>query len=173
MDPMYSCWLWVRDIKWSVNHAILQKPWWRHHMETISALLALCVGNSPVTGAFPSQRPVTRNFGVSLICAWTNGWVNNHDACDLRRHRAHYDVTVKFEFITCQKYDGTPDVNRIIHKHDFNSFYWHWQSNKWIKYVNLIPSVSRPLIYILWANRRVRHGCAKLKRHPLLDWWYE
>ena len=32
-------------------------------METFSALLALCVGNSPVTGEFPSQRPVTRSFG--------------------------------------------------------------------------------------------------------------
>ena len=30
----------------------------------------------------------------SLICAWTNGWVNNRDAGDLRRHCAHYDVTV-------------------------------------------------------------------------------
>ena len=33
-------------------------------METFSALLALCVGNSPVTGEFPSQRPVTRSFDV-------------------------------------------------------------------------------------------------------------
>ena len=30
----------------------------------------------------------------SLICAWTNGWVNNREAGDLRRYRAHYDVTV-------------------------------------------------------------------------------
>ena len=29
-----------------------------------------------------------------LICAWTSGWVNNRHAGDLRRHRAHYDVTV-------------------------------------------------------------------------------
>ena len=29
----------------------------------------------------------------SLICTWTNGWVNNRSAGDLRRHRAHYDVT--------------------------------------------------------------------------------
>ena len=29
----------------------------------------------------------------SLICAWINGWVNNREADDLRRHRAHYDVT--------------------------------------------------------------------------------
>ena len=30
----------------------------------------------------------------SLICAWTNDWANNRDAGDLRRHHAHYDVTV-------------------------------------------------------------------------------
>ena len=30
----------------------------------------------------------------SLICAWMNGWGNNREAGDLRRHRAHYDVTV-------------------------------------------------------------------------------
>ena len=30
----------------------------------------------------------------SLIYTWTNGWATNRDASDLRRHRAHYDVTV-------------------------------------------------------------------------------
>ena len=30
----------------------------------------------------------------SLICTWTNGYVNNRDAGELRRHRAHYDVIV-------------------------------------------------------------------------------
>ena len=38
--------------------------WWRHKMETFPALLALCAGNSPVTGEFLSQRPVTRSFDV-------------------------------------------------------------------------------------------------------------
>ena len=33
-------------------------------MEPFSALLALCVGNSPVTCEFPSQRPVTQGFDV-------------------------------------------------------------------------------------------------------------
>ena len=36
--------------------------WWRHQMETFSALLAICAGNSPVPGEFPAQRPVTRSF---------------------------------------------------------------------------------------------------------------
>ena len=31
---------------------------------SIFALLALCAGNSPVTGEFPSQRPWTRTFNV-------------------------------------------------------------------------------------------------------------
>ena len=39
-------------------------PWWRHQMETFSALLAICAGNSPVPGEFPIQRPVTRSFDV-------------------------------------------------------------------------------------------------------------
>ena len=55
----------------------------------ISALLDFCVGNSPVT----VQRPVTRSFGVFFDLR-INGWVNNHEAGDLRRHRAHYDATV-------------------------------------------------------------------------------
>ena len=33
-------------------------------METFSTLLALCAGNSPVTGEFLTQRPVTQNFDV-------------------------------------------------------------------------------------------------------------
>ena len=67
--------------------------WWRHEMETFSALLAICAENSPVPGEFPAQRPVTRSFDV-LICIWINGWVNSRDAGDLRDHRAHYDVIV-------------------------------------------------------------------------------
>ena len=42
----------------------LNDSWWRHQMETFSALLALYERNSPVTGEFPSQRPVTRSFDV-------------------------------------------------------------------------------------------------------------
>ena len=38
--------------------------WWRHQIETFSALQALCEGNPPVAGRFPSQRPVTRGFIV-------------------------------------------------------------------------------------------------------------
>ena len=70
------------------------KRWWRHQMETFFALLALCVGNSPVTGEFPHKGQWRGALIFSLIWAWINGWVNNRDVGDLRRHRAHYDVTL-------------------------------------------------------------------------------
>ena len=40
-------------------------------------------------------------FMLSLICAWTNGWVSSWDACDIRRNRAHYDVTIMKCVIWC------------------------------------------------------------------------
>ena len=73
-------------------------------METFSALLAICAGNSPVTGEFPAQRSAKRSFDVSLICAWINGWMNNGKAGDLRRHRDHYGATVMLSSHQSEKY---------------------------------------------------------------------
>ena len=63
-------------------------------MDTFSALLALCAGNSPVPGEFPAQRPATRSFDVFFDLRLNNNWVNNCEAGDLRCHCAHYDVIV-------------------------------------------------------------------------------
>ena len=63
-------------------------------METFSALLAICAGNSPVTGEFPTQRPVTGNFDVFFDLRLNKRLVNNGEAGDLRRHHVHYDVIV-------------------------------------------------------------------------------
>ena len=38
--------------------------WWRYQKETCPASLALCAGNSLVTGEFPSQRPMARIFDI-------------------------------------------------------------------------------------------------------------
>ena len=43
---------------------ILANSWWRHQMESFSALMTVCEGNSLVTGDFPSLSPVTRSFDV-------------------------------------------------------------------------------------------------------------
>ena len=46
------------------TRTIRLNPWWRHQMETFSASLAICEGNQPVDGEFPTQRPVARSFDV-------------------------------------------------------------------------------------------------------------
>ena len=63
--------------------------WWRHQMETFSALLAICAGYSPVTGEFPAQRPVTWSFDVFfdlLLSKQSWGWWFETPSCPLWRH---------------------------------------------------------------------------------------
>ena len=70
-------------------------PWWRHQMKTSSALLAICAGMSPPVNS-PHKGQWSGALMFPSICAWINGCVNNREAGDLRRHRAHYDVTIMF-----------------------------------------------------------------------------
>ena len=63
-------------------------------METFSALLAICAGNSPVTSEFPAQRPVTRSFDVFFDLRLNNRLSKQSWFGDLKRYRAHYDVIV-------------------------------------------------------------------------------
>ena len=58
-----------------------------------SALLAICVGNSPVTGEFPAQRPVTRSFDVFIdlppnkrLSKQSWGWWSETPSISLWRH---------------------------------------------------------------------------------------
>ena len=78
------------------SHPIL--AWWRHQMEAFSALLAICarIHRSPVNSPHKGQWRGALMF--PLICVWINGWVKNRQAGDLRRYRAHYDVTVMWIF---------------------------------------------------------------------------
>ena len=64
-------------------------PWWRHQMETFSALLAICAGNS--LGNSPHKGQWRGALMFSLICVWIYGWVNNRVAGDLR---CYYNVIV-------------------------------------------------------------------------------
>ena len=50
------------------------------------------IHRSPVISPHKGQWRGALMF--SLIYAWINGWVNNREAGDFRRHSAHYDVTV-------------------------------------------------------------------------------
>ena len=73
--------------------------WWRHQMETFPCYCPF------VRGIHRSQRPVIRSFHVFVffIYAWINRWVNNREAGDLRRYRAHYDVIVMWYIFCLQR----------------------------------------------------------------------
>ena len=71
-------------------------------MEAFSVLLALCAGNSPVTGEFPTQRPVTRSIDVFFDLRLNKRLSKQQEAGDLRHHHAHYDVILR------QSQDQTP-----------------------------------------------------------------
>ena len=68
----------------------IRNAWTRRHMGTFSALLALC----REIHRWPHKGQWRGALIFSLICACTNGWVNNRDAGDLRRHCARGCVTV-------------------------------------------------------------------------------
>ena len=82
--------------KWMRNthmDRIMSISWWHHQMEIIFCVTGLFAGNSPVTSEFPHKGQWHRALMCSLICSWTNSWVNTPYAGDLRCHGTHYDVT--------------------------------------------------------------------------------
>ena len=107
---------------------------WRHQMEAFSALLALCVRKSPVTGEFPSQRVRNTDFDVPLM-----------KAC-----------------ISCETNSGRPviwDCMTSMWRHR-NAFLALWEGNRPIT-LTLNQYCRTLLIYLLlvwtkyWINDRV------------------
>ena len=88
--------------------------WWRHQMEIFSTLLALCAGNSPVTSEFPTQRQVTRSFGVffdlrlnqQLSKQWGRRWFETLSCsswrfCNGRIGSKHWYIKFTYSRISC------------------------------------------------------------------------
>ena len=63
---------------------------WKHFPRNWS--FVRWIHRSPVNSPHKGQWRGALMF--SLICVWINDWVNNREAGDLRRYRAHYDVIV-------------------------------------------------------------------------------
>ena len=107
-------WLDYLDISVRSATSVKEFSWWRHQMETFSDLLAICAGNSPVPGDSPLKGQWRRALIFSLICVWINGWVNNREAGDLRRYRAHYDVIVMLKDMGNSALSHYPNQYRLI-----------------------------------------------------------
>ena len=82
------------------------------------------IHRSPVNS--PHKGHWHRAFIFSLICAWTNSWVNNRDAGDLRLHRPHYHVTVmasRIFTLDCITSEKQGWVAALVAK---NRFWWQF-----------------------------------------------
>ena len=95
-NTLWNCWITNLSLTINAFHYsfyVSKVSWWRHQMETFSALLALCAGNSPDPGEFPSQRPVTRSFDVFFdmrlykrLSKQSWGWLFETQSRSLCRH---------------------------------------------------------------------------------------
>ena len=95
-----------------INGIATHTPWWRHQMETVSALLTICAGYSPGTSEFPAQRPVARGFDVFFdlrpnkrLSKQSWGWWFETPSRPLWRHRN------ASQFLTKGKAQSKPRVN--------------------------------------------------------------
>ena len=92
--------VYFRELYFSYRMAASLLPqrhsWWHHKWKHFLRYWPLVRGfhQSPVNS--PHRGQWRGALMVSLICTWTNGWVNHRDAGDLKFYRAHYDVTVIF-----------------------------------------------------------------------------
>ena len=102
------------------------------------------IHRSPVNSHHKGQWGGALMF--SLNCAWINGWVNNRNAGDLSRHRAHYNVTVMGWHHPFRIGWLTPDSQRILGSGDR----WEFQ-----------PFFKSPSVGALQAD------CVSVHR-----WWY-
>ena len=88
-----------------VKLTLIARPWRFWLLMAFHDMMTSSNGNifsvtGPLWGEITGHRWISSQsqgrgaLTFSLICAWTNGWANHWDAGDLRRHRAHYNVTV-------------------------------------------------------------------------------
>ena len=129
-------------------------PWWRHQMETFSALLAICAGNSPVPGEFPTQRPVTWSFDVYFdlhpnkrLSKHSWGWWFETASCPLwHHHNAEWWDTWycwiitnhnKLKLSRIRTFSFIPNSNFLIYTHwnlpkeEYDVLIWIWRL--WLK----------------------------------------
>ena len=110
---LYYVLLWcIMSLSWTYT-------WWRHddvikrkHFPRYWPFMR-GIHRSPVNSPHKGQWRGALTF--PLIYAWINSWVNNSEDGDLRRHHAHYDVTVMQDVIV-----RVSQVTRLLHQHCSN-----------------------------------------------------
>ena len=101
-------------------------------------------------GEFPRKDQWRGTLMFSLICAWINGWVNNREAGDLRRHRGHYDVSVMSFWVS---------ITSLWEKEDWYIGHflvrrWRWGAS--VNYVQVFKSEFYSTLLILLPRFRFK-----------------
>ena len=105
----------------------------------------------------------------SFIWVWINGWVNNHEAGDLRRYCTHYDVTVmsfiwvwnvvvtsltavdSHNLFTHICHDYFTDTGAMVHLQ--KSWLWNWQIQTYKKITSKLPQVPWSIVQRIVIGR--------------------
>ena len=117
--PTHIC---LNELTVLLNRILALVGWWKHKIPWIVSVKTCIKHGSAAVMRNPQKIMMTSSNGnifrvtghlcgefkghgrgalmISLICAWIKGWVNNGEAGDLRRYRAHYDITVMWFCIT-------------------------------------------------------------------------
>ena len=157
-------------------------PWWRHQMEIFSALLTLCAGNSPVTGEFPAQRPVTRSFDVyfdlrlnNLLSKQPRRWWFETPSDPLWRHgnecqeqyhdSCSYPLLSRYYIVGCLEYYFTRILQNTGTVIIFdNTLYIQPAAHRWwqklwmfMKVSILTYDITLPIYFKVCYNRSCRH----------------
>ena len=135
-------------------------------MEAFSALLALSVGNSPVTGEFPSQRPVTRSFHVFFnlrlnkrLSKQSRRWSFEKQSRSLWRH---------FNVLLCCRVASTTHV-LTDHRHIDKNGHWNSFETKFlVKYHESYNATAEPNTIMMHNNsyRQISWRNAIYQHHP-------
>ena len=130
-------------------------PWWRHQMETFSALLTLCEGNPPVTGGFPSQRTVTRS-DAEWCFLWSAPQQTVEQAIEIWDATALVITSLEFDFVPCQMSSRSDIVTAFF----MATWFLRFQLGCWY-----VCSVDYK---ICWVNISLKSGpCDLLYVHSL------
>ena len=128
---------------------------WKHFPRNWSFVRG--IHRSPVNS--PHKGQWLGAFMFSLICVWINDSVNNRDAGDLRRYRAHYDVIVMSwlhpagfcVFLSNNWFDSQKTTPTEKHYVDIPIYPWNRAYHYWWTERNYMMTIIKIIIVWHWG----------------------
>ena len=123
-------------------------------METFSALLAFCAGNSSVTGEFPTKRPVTRSFDVFFD-------LRLNRQLSKQQRRWWFETLPRSLWRHCNGIRPNTDINGLGHNcsksvaNALELLQSYMYTKPSIEF-NRVPAVSHILMYFVWIINAYR-----------------